>query len=281
MLFSQRSTTEAGVTAAAPPADTVPLGTGTSSGGCESAAVNTRIDKPLPTIEKNLQPDSDIRNLGGDAMPGQNRRQFIFNSLGFLMLPALPVVAAGMLSPTPSQTAGPFYPPDLPLDDDNDLTRVAGFDKPALGTIADLSGRLLDRNGNPLNGLRIEIWQCDANGRYHHPADSGRSPVDEGFQGHGHTHSDDRGRYRFRTIRPVHYPGRTPHIHVAVVPDTQNAFVTQLYVANEQRNAWDPLYRRIPVDQRHLVTAEFKAGADQSSRTLTANWDIVLGINAI
>lgn len=213
-------------------------------------------------------------------MPGQTRRQFISNSLGLLLAPALPAVA-GILARTPTQTAGPFYPVELPLDNDNDLTQVMGFEKSALGTITDLSGRLLDRNGKSLNGIRIEIWQCDANGRYHHPGDSSPNPVDDGFQGHGHTHTDNQGSYRFRTIRPVHYPGRTPHIHVAVFPEGQKPFVSQLYVAHEPRNAWDPLYQRIPVEQRHLVTADFKAGAVQSTRSLTANWDIVLEVSAV
>ena len=210
-------------------------------------------------------------------MPELTRRKFMLNTMGMLLLPALPAVAAA-LPRTPRQTAGPFYPLELPLDNDNDLTQVQGFTRPALGKITDLSGRILASDGSALTGMRIEIWQCDANGRYHHPEDSRPNPPDEGFQGHGHTYSDDQGRYRFRTIHPVHYPGRTPHIHVAAFPDGQRPFVSQLYVAGEERNESDWLYRRIPVEQRGLVTAEFRP-VSGSGAQYAANWDLVLGVS--
>lgn len=179
---------------------------------------------------------------------------------------------------TPRQSAGPFYPAELPLDDDNDLVHVAGRDDPAQGRFADLGGRLLDRNGRPLRDVRIEIWQCDANGRYRHPRDPGRQPIDPGFQGFGHTQTDADGRYRFLTIRPVPYPGRTPHIHVAVYPFADEPFVTQLYVAGEPRNAGDFLYQRIPAESRGLVTAAFEP-VDSAAAELRAHWDIVLGVS--
>jgi len=89
------------------------------------------------------------------------------------------------------------------VDDDNDLTHVKGREERALGQITDLTGRIVDRDGGPLDNLRIEIWQCDANSRYRHPRDPGDRPIDAGFQGLGHTLTDSQGRYRFRTIRPV------------------------------------------------------------------------------
>ncbi|MCB1760890.1 MAG: intradiol ring-cleavage dioxygenase [Gammaproteobacteria bacterium] len=206
------------------------------------------------------------------------RRKFFRRGLGMLLLPALPVVAQSLLT-TPRQPTGPFYPHKLPLDDDNDLTQVEGAAEVARGQITDLEGRLLDRNGGVLAGTRIEIWQCDANGRYHHPWDAAELPTDPGFQGHGHTYSDHQGRYRFRTIRPVHYPGRAPHIHVAVFPEAERPFVTQLYVAGEARNSEDMLYRRVPGEQRHLVTATFEP-TNGSRAELHAEWDLVLGVNA-
>lgn len=194
-----------------------------------------------------------------------------------LALSGLPAwaLADRLLPATPSQTAGPFYPPELPLDDDNDLTRVAGRDGHAAGRITDLQGQLKDINGRPLAGMRIEIWQCDANGRYRHPWDQGRGEPDPNFQGHGHTLSDAQGRYRFRTIRPVPYPGRTPHIHLAIFPEGAKPFTTQLYVAGEPRNQSDGLYQRIPSELRHLVTADFVPGADPGAE-LRAGFDIVL-----
>lgn len=193
------------------------------------------------------------------------------------------LLAAGAVSPlsraaqpTPRQTAGPFYPDDYPLDDDNDLVHVSGQPRMAHGEITDLHGRLLDRNGKPVAGARIEIWQCDANGRYRHSRDPGTAPIDAGFQGIGHALSDETGRYRFLTIKPVPYPGRTPHIHVAVYGFDHEPFVTQLYVAGEPRNDGDFLYRRIPSDQRSLVTVPFDLAADGDR--LQAQWDIVLGV---
>ncbi len=210
-------------------------------------------------------------------MVSRTRRQILASAAGLLTALALPPTArAAML--TPRQPAGPFYPTEPPLDDDNNLVRVAGQDKIADGLVSDLSGQLLDVNGRPLSGVRIEIWQCDANGRYRHPRDPGRRAIDPAFQGFGHTLTDDAGRYRFRTIRPVPYPGRTPHIHVAVRPRGTEPFVTQLYVAGEPRNADDFLFRRIPPEQRARVLADFIAGADPDA-PLKAHWDIVLGTN--
>jgi len=205
----------------------------------------------------------------------KTRRRLLKATGGILAAVATPTLAA--MIATPRQSAGPFYPDEIPLDDDNDLVHVAGQKSPARGTAADLHGRILDLNGNPLRDTRIEIWQCDVNGRYRHPRDPGRREIDPGFQGFGHTTSDSQGRYRFLTIRPVPYPGRTPHIHVAVYPDGERPFVTQLYVAGDARNGDDFLYRRIPVEQRPLVTAAFEP--DGPSERLFANWDIVLGVS--
>ena len=158
-------------------------------------------------------------------MAGFTRRRLVLGATGLLAAYALPGLA-GLRHPTPSQPAGPFYPAERPLDDDSDLTRVQGQERPAQGRISDVGGRILDRNGRPLSDLRIEIWQCDANGRYRHPRDSGDRPIDPAFQGLGHTVTDEQGRYRFRTIRPVPYPGRTPHIHAAVFPAGERPFIT-------------------------------------------------------
>jgi len=206
-----------------------------------------------------------------------HRRELLKGLTGLAVAMAAPGWAqAGLL--TPRQAAGPFYPPELPLDDDNDLVHVAGRKQPAKGEITDLSGRLLDRNGKPLAGQRIEIWQCDANGRYRHPRDPGEQAIDPGFQGIGRTLTDAEGRYRFLTIKPVPYPGRTPHIHVAVFPENARPFVTQLYVADDPRNMEDFLYKRVPAESRHLVTSEF-IRANRPHNAYRADWDIILGVS--
>lgn len=203
------------------------------------------------------------------------RRRLLTLGLGIGSL-LIPGAAAAAFTPTPRQAAGPFYPTRLPLDHDNDLTRVDGEDGVAEGEITDLHGRLLDRSGRPLANQRIEIWQCDAHGRYRHPYDQGGAEPDPRFQGFGVTRTDGDGRYRFRTIRPVPYPGRAPHIHMAVKADQRLRFTTQLYVAGDPRNDGDFLYRRIPAEQRALVTSEFRPSPEQYVRHV-AEFDLILG----
>ena len=202
--------------------------------------------------------------------PDRNRRRLVA-ALGLLSLPA----SAALLPPTPRQSAGPFYPTELPLDDDNDLTWLGDRQQRAAGEITDLSGRVLDTNGQPIAGARVEIWQCDANGRYRHPRDPNRSALDPNFQGHGHSLTEADGGYRFRTIRPVPYPGRTPHIHIAIFPAKEQPFVTQLYVADEAGNELDFLYNRVPAEKRHLVTAAFSPAAAEGAEQ-QASFDLIL-----
>jgi protocatechuate 3,4-dioxygenase beta subunit len=204
--------------------------------------------------------------------PDRERRTLILGMAASLLSSS---VLAAPLRPTPAQTAGPFYPPELPLDADNDLTRVRGASGVAQGQVTDLTGRLLDLDGRPIRAVRIEIWQCDANGRYRHPDDHGPAP-DPHFQGLGHAVTDADGRYRFRTIRPVPYPGRTPHIHYAVFLPGQPPFTTQLYIAGEPMNQRDFLFRAVPPERRHLLQAEFRP-ARSSRAEFAASFDLVMG----
>ena len=200
------------------------------------------------------------------------RRQLILAS-GAALLSAPLVASQRML--TPSQMLGPFYPVTPPLHKDNDLTQLEGRSERAAGDISDLYGKVVDVNGRPMAGLRVEIWQCDANGRYRHPRDRQNIAEDPNFQGFGHTFTDDEGRYRFRTIRPVPYPGRTPHIHAAVFPEGSRPFVTQIYVAGEALNLRDGLFMRVPEALRPLLLAEFVPIEDPVA-SLAAEFDFVL-----
>lgn len=182
--------------------------------------------------------------------------------------------ALAKLATTPAQMAGPFYPLEFPLDDDNDLTRVKGRAGVARGQHTDLSGRVLNADGRPIQNARVEIWQCDANGRYHHPHDSGPAP-DPNFQGFGHALTDTLGRYRFRTIRPVPYPGRTPHIHMAVHLPEEKPFVTQLYVADEPLNLRDFIYMSLSPELRQRASADFMR-VKSGETVFAARFDIVL-----
>lgn len=154
------------------------------------------------------------------------------------LLTALPSWA---LTRTPAMTEGPFYPVKVPLDQDNDLTRVAGQSGVAQGELFDFTGRVLNAEGKPVAGATVEIWQCNALGAYHHPGDSG--PRDPNFQGFGKTSTDAEGRYRFRTIKPVAYPGRTPHIHFKVKQAGKAEFTSQVMIAGEAANERDFVFR--------------------------------------
>jgi protocatechuate 3,4-dioxygenase, beta subunit len=185
-------------------------------------------------------------------------------------------VGAAPLPPTPAQTAGPFYPQWFPADTDNDLVHIAGRDGTAKGTLTLVSGRVLDQDGGPVAGARVEIWQCDANGRYHYVRDDGAGPPpDENFQGYGRTTTDREGGYLFRTIRPVPYPGRTPHIHFAVSAPGFRRLITQLYVAGEPQNERDGVLMSIrDPAARARVVVPLRLAAEPG--VLAGNFEIVL-----
>jgi protocatechuate 3,4-dioxygenase, beta subunit len=185
---------------------------------------------------------------------------------------------ASTLPPTPAQIAGPFYPMSFPRDSDNDLIHVAGHPAAAHGVPANIAGHVLDLNGRPISGARVEIWQCDANGRYHYVQD-GRSdqPRDEDFQGYGATTTDIEGRYQFLTIKPVPYPGRTPHIHFAVSGHGFERFITQMYVAGEPRNESDPILKEVrDPDARARLIVALRPQSEVSATGLLGAFDIVL-----
>jgi protocatechuate 3,4-dioxygenase, beta subunit len=200
-----------------------------------------------------------------------------------LSLPAVfRAIAAEALPPTPAQTEGPFYPLNYPADSDNDLVHVAGHAEPAKGTVTRVAGRILDRSGRPMAGARVEIWQCDGNGRYHNVRDGGADrPRDDNFQGFGQTVTDDKGGYQFVTIRPVPYPGRTPHIHFAVTAPGQRRFITQMYVAGEPGNARDAVLLgvRDPAARARLIVP-LRPMPELGREALAGEFDIVLGDTA-
>jgi len=180
---------------------------------------------------------------------------------------------------TPVQTEGPFFPDKLPLDQDNDLTMIAGHQAPAAGDMTDLTGRILDLNGKPLAGVTIEIWQVDHNGHYIHSADAGAGN-DANFQGYGRFETGQGGQYRFKTIKPVVYPGRAPHIHVRLRKGGRELLTTQLYVQGHPLNERDGVLRGIRDSrQRASLMAPFLPGKERRGE-LAARFDIVLGVTA-
>jgi protocatechuate 3,4-dioxygenase beta subunit len=167
--------------------------------------------------------------------------------------------SAAPLMPTPAQAEGPFYPQREPSDADYDLLRN-GSREYAKGNAAWVEGVVLDLAGKPVRGGAMEIWQCDADGHYDHPRDGSR--MDPSFQGFGRVVLDGEGRFRFRTIRPQPYVGRTPHIHAKVKLGRQTLLTTQLYVEGDPGNARDGIWRRLSEAERASVTVPYANAAD-------------------
>ncbi|MDX1401863.1 MAG: protocatechuate 3,4-dioxygenase [Kiloniellales bacterium] len=191
---------------------------------------------------------------------------------------ASPVLAA-IPSFTPNQVMGPFYPVEKPLDQDADLTVIAGKGDRAEGRILHLIGRVLDSRGRPVPGAKIEIWQANTHGRYTHPADGNPAPLDPNFEGFGVQVSDDEGRYRFKTIKPGAYPVsqdwmRPPHIHVDVIGRT-GRILTQIYFENEPLNDVDKLLQGTP-NSEALIAKYQEPGEGIEDGALVAYWDVML-----
>lgn len=167
--------------------------------------------------------------------------------------------AAAPGRPTPSQTEGPFYPLTLPADTDADLLHNGPLNY-ATTQPAWVDGTVTDLDGRPLRGAQVEIWQCDEAGHYHHPGDGDRA--DRAFQGFGRVAVDGDGRWRFRTLRPVPYSGRTPHIHFKVKLGTRELLTTQLYVEGAPGNARDGLWRSLSEEARAALTMPFERAPD-------------------
>ncbi len=202
--------------------------------------------------------------------PNANRRGFL-SGLSSLFILTLLGREAKAATVTPSATEGPFYPTSSMRrqDVDNDLVKIEGLVKEAGGRVILLNGQITDRNGTPLPGLRIEIWQCDVNGKYLHPGDNRDVNYDTGFQGFGYDITDGDGHYSFRTIEPGRYPGRTPHIHVKVFEREKELLTTQFYVADEPGNKSDSLFRRMSSEEAKSVSMHFTE--DRTGKMTTIN----------
>lgn len=180
---------------------------------------------------------------------------------------------------TPGQTEGPFYPRQLPLDVDNDLLVINDAITPAVGEITHLGGRVLDSRGNAVRNAVVEIWQVDHHGAYLHPGSAGHDRRDTNFQGFGRFLTSASGEYYFRTIKPVPYPGRTPHIHVKVRKAGRELLTTQCYIKGHPQNERDGILRGIRDDRaREAVIVEFAPLPASKLGELTATFDIVLGV---
>lgn len=213
------------------------------------------------------------------------RRRFLGG--GALTLAAaafsVPGVFATELMRTAPVEEGPFYPPRLPLDTDNDLLIVNDSITPAVGDITHLGGRLLDASGNPIRNALIEIWQVDHSGIYLAQQTAERAPFDANFQGFGRFLTGSSGEYYFRTIKPVRYPGRqAPHIHFKIKMKGRQPWTTQLFIKGFPGNQRDGIYNRIgDAKAQESVTVPFVPVAGSRIGELAAKFDIVLGLTSM
>lgn len=186
---------------------------------------------------------------------------------------------ADELARTPRITEGPFFPDRLPLDTDNDLLVITDAIEPADGEVTWLSGRILDASGTPLRNALVEIWQVDGHGAYLHSRTGNAEHRDPRFQGYGRFVTGTDGAYGFRTIKPVPYPGRTPHIHFKISRGGERLLTTQCFVKGQPQNERDGILRAIRDDrQRESVLVDFQPLEGSRIGELTARFDVVLGL---
>jgi len=209
-----------------------------------------------------------------------SRRSFLRQlGLGAALFTTRGAFAEELTRRTATVEQGPFYPPKLPLDTDNDLIIVNDSITPAIGEITHLSGRLLDAKGNPIRNGTIEIWSTDHDGVY--LADRGnQARYDSHFQGFGRFLTSSTGEYYFRTLKPVRYPGRqAPHIHFKIYTKGQSAWTTQLFIKGHPGNAQDGVYREIgDAAAQESVTVDFVSIKNSRIGESAARFDLVMGV---
>jgi protocatechuate 3,4-dioxygenase beta subunit len=207
-----------------------------------------------------------------------NRRQMIQQTAFTAAAMTTSGLFAEELMRTPRQTEGPFYPNKLPLDTDNDLLIINDKLTPAVGTVVHLTGRVRNLSGEPIRNALVEIWQADKNGVYIHTESQRREEVDGNFQGFGRFLTDSKGEYYFRTIKPVPYGPRTPHIHLAVKQKGKRMLTTQIYTNGDSANAKDRILNSIEdAKSRNLLMAEYKPLPGTRTGELAAHFEVIIG----
>ena len=187
---------------------------------------------------------------------------------------------AQTLTATSAQDLGPFYPMLRPADHDADLTRVKGRKGAAAGQPIQVIGRIVDLHGNPIRNAEVELWQCNAAGRYDHPGDRANpAALDPNFQGFARLATDRDGQFKFRSVKPKDYDTpigrRTPHIHFDIRGHNER-LVTQMYFPGEPLNDSDFLLKN--ADPRQSVIAEAIDRLSADPQALAFRWNVVLAV---
>lgn len=196
----------------------------------------------------------------------------------FALVPLLLVAQVGSaaaLDLTPAQTEGPYYPRRKAADTDADLTRIGNGSRAKGETLA-IRARVIDPDGKPIEGTRVEIWQVDHQGIYMHPDDPNTRRRDPNFQFYGEARTDHDGNVRFLTIRPVAYEGRPSHIHAKVTPPNGATLTTQFYFADDAMLARDGIARRLGKSLEQVTLRPAPVTAADGERQLDAAITIVV-----
>jgi protocatechuate 3,4-dioxygenase beta subunit len=199
---------------------------------------------------------------------------------GFALSGAASSVFAQALRRTPGEILGPFYPVLRSVERTADLTSLPGKPGRAAGQVIYVMGRVVNVEGQPLKGARVELWQANTHGRYTHPSDTNPAPLDPSFEGFAMQDTDAEGRYRFKTIKPGAYPAtptwmRPPHLHFEVTGKI-NRVITQMYFPGEPLNDKDLLLQNVRANKEGLIAKVVAPTSDVEPDSRIVVWDIVL-----
>ena len=183
-----------------------------------------------------------------------------------------------------TELSGPGFDGSLLNPNHDDLTRQVNGGE-AAGQRIIVTGRILDENGDPVPNTLLEIWQCNAAGRYHHDKDNHDAPLDPYFRGCGRLITGSDGAYRFTSIRPGAYPWRNhrnawrpAHIHFSVFGHTMlERLITQMYFPGDPLLGYDPIFNSVPTERaRERLISNFDLEVTQPEWALGYHFDIVL-----
>jgi len=195
--------------------------------------------------------------------------------------PKRPLVA--VRDPEAMELTGPVFGTTDVTELDSDLTRQHVGEP--LGERITVTGRVLDRDGRPVRGQLVEIWQANAAGRYAHRREQHPAPLDPNFTGVGRCLTDDEGRYHFTTIKPGPYPWgnhtnawRPAHIHFSLFGTAfTQRLVTQMYFPGDPLFPYDPILQSVTDEAaRRRLVAEYVHDLSVPEYSLGYRWDIVL-----
>lgn len=211
------------------------------------------------------------------------RRKLITSALlstGAVLATTKSTLALNACGITPGQTSGPFYPVNEQADKDSDLTYVQNKNQRALGEVIIIRGVVSGKDCRPIKNAIVEIWQACASGRYNHPQDPNKAKLDKNFQYWGRATTNEKGEYKFITIKPGEYVAienewtRPPHIHFKIHLRGYEELTSQLYFSHEKHNAKDKVLLRTPANERSRLMVDLQG--DGKSYPKVGEFNIVL-----